>query len=110
MQKLVYTCPSNPNLSNEETYQYIEWQLGEAFMSELKARLLTIVEGIGLPERQEKAVKTLVDTTLYRSLNDTLGRFKWYNYEDDNTPETVGSSAVNPNAGTREPHLLANSI
>lgn len=52
----------NPDLENKEVVAIIHtWRL-----SHLEGQVLTIVESLGLPESQEKAIKSLLRDSLWR--------------------------------------------
>ena len=56
-------------------------------VSHLEGKIKTIIDGLGLPEKQEKAVKDIVQTTLWEWFNFITGhntdhlidKKEWYN-------------------------------
>ena len=54
-----------PEMFTEEQAKYLVSLTGHSILCDLKGQLLNIVEGIGLPERQETAVKRMVTNALH---------------------------------------------
>lgn len=71
----VYAAGYNPNTAgiaipmaddfNDEQVEYLFAITGRSILRDLKGELLNIIEGIGLSERQETAVKRLITNALH---------------------------------------------
>lgn len=48
---------------------YVGALMANILLNDVKGQLLNIVEGIGLPERQETAIKRMVTNTLHETVN-----------------------------------------
>lgn len=50
--------------------EYVVALAANILLNEVKGQLLNIVEGIGLPDKQETAVKRMVTNVLHETVND----------------------------------------
>ena len=65
--KPVDNIPEESKIFGESHIRYVDALAGELLLNDLKGQLLNIVEGIGLPERQETAVKRMVTSALHET-------------------------------------------
>jgi len=54
-----------PEIFTKEQFMYLAALTGHSLLRDLKGELLNIIEGIGLPERQEKAIKRQITNSLH---------------------------------------------
>lgn len=59
--------PEEFKIFGENQISYVEALAGQILLNDLKGELLNIVEGIGLPEKQETAVKRMVTNALHNA-------------------------------------------
>ena len=57
--------PGEYKTFNDEQIKYIDALTGQILLNDAKGQLLNIVEGIGLPDKQESAVKRMVTNVLH---------------------------------------------
>lgn len=61
--------PPEYKIFKEEHVCYVAALAGNILLNDLKGQLLNIVEGIGLPEKQETAIKRMVTNSLHEAHN-----------------------------------------
>lgn len=67
--------PDKLKIFTGEHINYVDALNGQIMLNDLKGQLLNIVEGIGLPERQENAIKRQITNSLHdthRDITDAL--------------------------------------
>lgn len=59
--------PGEIKIFKNDHVDYVDMLMGEILLNDLKGQLLNILEGIGLPERQEKALKRQMVNVLHET-------------------------------------------
>lgn len=54
-----------PEIFTQEQFDYLSTLTGHTILRDLKGELLNIIEGCGLPEKQERAIKRSVTSALH---------------------------------------------
>ncbi len=54
-----------PEIFTKDQFIYLVALTGHSLLRDLKGELLNIIEGVGLPERQEKAIKRQITNSLH---------------------------------------------
>lgn len=62
--------PEGSKIFTQDHINYIDALTGQMLLNDLKGQLLNIVEGIGLPDKQEKAIKRMVTNCLHEIHHD----------------------------------------
>jgi|CZCB01.1.fsa_nt_gi hypothetical protein len=67
--------PKESKIFRNDHARYVDALTGQILLNDLKGRLLNIAEGIGLPERQEIAIKRMITNALHdahKEINKSL--------------------------------------
>jgi hypothetical protein len=64
--------PDEYKIFNQHHFNYVSVLVANILLNDVKGQLLNIIEGIGLPERQERAIKRSVTNVLH----DTVHHFE----------------------------------
>lgn len=59
--------PVESKIFDHKQVDYVDALTGQILLNDLKGQLLNIVEGIGLPEKQETAIKRMVNNMLHET-------------------------------------------
>ena len=59
--------PEACKIFGEDHIEYVAVLAGQILLQDMKGQLLNVVEGIGLPDRQETAIKRMVTNILHES-------------------------------------------
>lgn len=62
--------PEELKIFNTEQTEYVNALTANILLNDTKGKLLNIVEGIGLPDKQEKAIKRSVTNVLHDTVHD----------------------------------------
>jgi len=62
--------PEEYKIFRKEQIAYVDALTGQILLNDAKGQLLNVIEGIGLPERQEVAVKRMVTNVLHEAHHD----------------------------------------
>lgn len=66
----VKEIPQGAKIFTQEHIEYIDALTGQIMLNDLKGQLLNIIEGIGLQNKQETAIKRMVTNTLHEAHHD----------------------------------------
>ena len=66
----VEVIPEEFKIFTKEQSTYVDALTGNILLNDTKGQLLNIVEGIGLPEKQETAIKRMVTNVLHDAHNE----------------------------------------
>jgi len=61
----VNEVPAEQKIFNQEQSNYVKALARQVLLNDMKGKLLNIIEGIGLPDRQETAIKRMVTNELH---------------------------------------------
>jgi hypothetical protein len=62
--------PEHYKIFNQEHIDYVDALTGQILLNDLKGQLLNIIEGAGLLDRQETAIKRMITNTLHEARHD----------------------------------------
>ena len=69
----VIEIPGTRRIFENEHIEYVDALTGQILLNDLKGQLLNIIEGIGLPEKQERALKRQITNALHEANHDISG-------------------------------------
>ena len=66
----VEIIPEEYKIFGKEQITYVDALTGQILLNDTKGQLLNVIEGIGLPERQEAAIKRMITNALHDAHNE----------------------------------------
>jgi hypothetical protein len=66
----VEIVPKEYKIFKKEQIAYVDALTGQILLNDTKGQILNVIEGIGLPERQETAVKRMITNILHDVHNE----------------------------------------